>query len=71
VCLHEGTVGAGLPVLNTLSDLLLTGDQVVRIEGILSGTLSYLFNTFSTPGSKAKFSDLVKDARAKGYTVYN
>ncbi len=43
----QATVGAGLPVMSTLRSLLETGDSVVRIEGVLSGTLSYVFNNFS------------------------
>jgi len=68
---HESTVGAGLPVLDTLKNLVATGDKIVKIEGIFSGTLSYLFNVFSPtsgPASNVKFSDIVKDAKAKGYT---
>merc|ERR1719217_1523983 len=62
----ETTVGAGLPILNTLrTDLLGTGDKVKTIEGIFSGTLSYLFNVFK-PGMK--FSDVVTDAKEKGFT---
>ncbi|KAK9826447.1 hypothetical protein WJX81_007255 [Elliptochloris bilobata] len=61
----EATVGAGLPVLSTLQTLLATGDRVQRIEGVLSGTLSYLFNVF-TPGQR--FSELVADARRRGFT---
>ncbi|MDQ2919902.1 MAG: bifunctional aspartate kinase/homoserine dehydrogenase I, partial [Verrucomicrobiota bacterium] len=63
--LYETTVGAGLPIINTLRDLVQTGDEVRKIEGVLSGTLSYLFNTFdgTTP-----FSAIVRDARKKGYT---
>jgi aspartokinase/homoserine dehydrogenase 1 len=63
--LYEATVGAGLPVIQTLRDLRETGDEIIRIEGILSGTLSYLFNVWdgSTP-----FSSIVRDAKAKGYT---
>ena len=63
--LFEANVGAGLPVVSTLRDLIASGDEIVRIEGILSGTLSYLFNTFdgTTP-----FSALVRDAHAMGYT---
>ncbi len=63
--LYETTVGAALPIIRTLRDLVQTGDQVQEIEGILSGTLSYLFNSFD--GSRP-FSDLVKRARALGYT---
>lgn len=61
----ESTVGAGLPVITTLRDLLDTGDQVLAIEGIFSGTLAWLFNTWdgSTP-----FSALVGQARQLGYT---
>jgi bifunctional aspartokinase / homoserine dehydrogenase 1 len=62
---YETTVGAALPVIQTLRDLVQTGDEVRKIEGVLSGTLSYLFNSFdgSTP-----FSEIVRAAREKGYT---
>jgi bifunctional aspartokinase / homoserine dehydrogenase 1 len=63
--LYETNVGAGLPVINTLKDLKYSGDKIVRIEGILSGTLSYIFNTFK--GDK-KFSDVVLEAKEKGFT---
>jgi aspartokinase/homoserine dehydrogenase 1 len=63
--LYEATVGAGLPVIQTLRDLRDTGDQIRRIEGILSGTLAYLFNVWD--GSEP-FSSLVRTAKAKGYT---
>ncbi|KAI7872920.1 homoserine dehydrogenase-domain-containing protein [Spinellus fusiger] len=67
---HESTVGAGLPVLSTLSDLIKTGDTVISIEGIFSGTLSYLFNHFSSLSStsNASFSETVKIAKELGYT---
>ncbi len=52
-------------MLSTLGTLLATGDRVERIEGVLSGTLSYLFNSF-TPGQR--FSALVAGARAAGFT---
>merc|ERR1712185_719001 len=62
----ETTVGAGLPILNVLrTDLLATGDKVRTIEGIFSGTLSYIFNTYQ-PGMK--FSDVITDAKEKGFT---
>ena len=63
--LYEATVGAGLPVIQTLRDLRETGDEVSSIEGIFSGTLAYLFNVYdgSTP-----FSDIVRDAKQRGYT---
>jgi bifunctional aspartokinase / homoserine dehydrogenase 1 len=63
--LYETTVGAALPVISTLRDLLATGDEVERIEGVLSGTLSYLFNSFD--GARP-FSALVRDAQRRGYT---
>ena len=63
--LYETTVGAGLPVISTLRDLFLSGDKVLRIEAVLSGTLSFIFNNFN--GSK-NFSALVRDAKAMGYT---
>lgn len=66
----ESTVGAGLPILSTIKDLLETGDEIQKIEGVLSGTLSYIFNEWSTPnGSNKKFSDIVKVAKDQGYTV--
>jgi len=63
--LYETTVGAGLPIISTLRDLVQTGDEVFEIEGVLSGTLSYIFNTFD--GTKP-FSEIVQNARRKGYT---
>src|SRR5690606_27532459 len=63
--LYEATVGAGLPVIQTLKDLVETGDEIENISGIFSGTLAYLFNVFD--GSKP-FSEIVRDARARGYT---
>ncbi|GAB4339181.1 MAG: bifunctional aspartate kinase/homoserine dehydrogenase I [Flammeovirgaceae bacterium] len=63
--LHETNVGAGLPVINPLNDLKMSGDKIIKIEGILSGTLSYIFNNF-TEGKK--FSQIVAEAKQKGYT---
>ncbi|NNK62463.1 MAG: bifunctional aspartate kinase/homoserine dehydrogenase I, partial [Gemmatimonadetes bacterium] len=63
--LHETTVGAGLPILSTLRDLRVTGDRVHSIDGILSGTLAYLFNVFD---GERPFSTCVADARARGFT---
>ncbi len=63
--LYETTVGAGLPIINTLQELLHTGDQVQQIEGIFSGTLSYLFNRFNAQES---FSAILQDAKSKGFT---
>jgi aspartokinase/homoserine dehydrogenase 1 len=63
--LYETTVCAGLPVISTLRDLTLSGDRIRRIEAVLSGTLSFIFNNFD---GKKTFSALVRDAKAKGYT---
>ena len=61
----EATVGAGLPVLTTLHDLLGTGDDVLRIEGVLSGTLAYLCGAIETG---ARLSEAVREAKRLGYT---
>jgi bifunctional aspartokinase / homoserine dehydrogenase 1 len=63
--LYEATVGAGLPVIQTLRDLRQTGDEITCIEGIFSGTLAYLFNVFD---GREPFSSIVRAAKAKGYT---
>ena len=63
--LYEATVGAGLPIIQTLRDLRETGDEIRRIEGIFSGTLAYLFNTWD--GSQP-FSAVVREAKSMGYT---
>ncbi len=63
--LYETNVGAGLPVISTLRDLISSGDEILKIEAILSGTLSYIFNTFD---GKQPFSAVVKTAMEKGYT---
>jgi len=63
--LYETNVGAGLPVINTLNDLITSGDRILRIEAVLSGTLSYIFNTFN---ASQAFSDVVKEAKRLGYT---
>ncbi len=63
--LYEATVGAGLPVVHTLRDLRETGDEIASIEGIFSGTLAYLFNIYD---GRTPFSDIVRDARQRGYT---
>lgn len=69
--LNESTVGAGLPVVGTLKDLVATGDRVKKIEGVLSGTLSYIFNEFSVAGKAGgpSYSEVVRVAKEKGYTV--
>ena len=63
--LYEATVGAGLPVILTLRNLLDTGDALHAVDGMLSGTLAWLFNSYD--GSRP-FSALVREARALGYT---
>ncbi|HTL07957.1 MAG TPA: bifunctional aspartate kinase/homoserine dehydrogenase I [Chitinophagaceae bacterium] len=65
VFLFETNVGAGLPVIGTLNDLLRSGDKINKIEAVLSGTLNFVFNNYngSTP-----FADVVKQAQAEGYT---
>jgi aspartokinase/homoserine dehydrogenase 1 len=63
--LYEATVGAGLPVIQTLRDLRETGDDINAIEGIFSGTLAYLFNVYD---GKTPFSSIVLAARQKGFT---
>jgi aspartokinase/homoserine dehydrogenase 1 len=63
--LYETTVGAGLPVISSLRDLFLSGDRIIRIEGVFSGTLSFIFNNWD--GCKP-FSALVREAKEKGYT---
>lgn len=63
--LYETTVGAGLPVIQTLHDLKETGDQITRIEGIFSGTLAYLFNVYD---GRTPFSEIVREAKQRGYT---
>ncbi|MCB0345248.1 MAG: bifunctional aspartate kinase/homoserine dehydrogenase I [Bdellovibrionales bacterium] len=63
--LFETSVGAGLPVISTLADLLRSGDDLIEIQAVLSGTLSYIFNSFD--GSES-FSTVVKQAQQRGYT---
>jgi len=62
--LYETNAGAGLPVIVLVRDIVETGDEIIKIEGVLSGTLSYIFNTFKDK----KFSEVVKEAKEKGYT---
>ena len=63
--LYETNVGAGLPIISTLQDLIASGDQIVKIEGMFSGTLSHLFNYYD--GSRP-FSTMVEEALGLGYT---
>ena len=63
--LFETNVGAGLPVIGTLNDLLRSGDKVNRIEAVLSGTLNFVFNNYN--GEKP-FTEVVRQAQKEGYT---
>ncbi len=63
--MYETNVGAGLPVINPLKDLKISGDRIIKIEGILSGTLSYIFNNFKQGRS---FAEVVREAKEKGFT---
>lgn len=63
--LFETNVGAGLPVINTLQDLRASGDEVLRIQAVLSGTLNFVFNHYD--GTRP-FAEVVKQAQDEGYT---
>ena len=63
--LYETNVGAALPIINTLNNLINSGDQITKIEAVLSGTLNYIFNTFNKENS---FYEVVKKAVDLGYT---
>ena len=62
---YETNVGAGLPVISTLKDLIKSGDEIIKIEAILSGSLNFIFSNCS---SSKDFATTVKEARQKGYT---
>jgi len=62
---YETTVGAALPIITTLRDLIDTGDEVRSVQGIFSGTLAYLFNVYD---GKTPFAEIVRQARDSGYT---
>lgn len=64
-CFYEATVGAALPVIRTIRDLVDTGDRIYSVQGILSGTLAYLFNIFD---GSVPFSRIVMTARENGFT---
>lgn len=63
--MYETTVGAGLPIIKTISDLVLSGDKIYKIEAVLSGTLNFIFNEMS---SSLSLSKAIKKAREKGYS---
>ena len=62
---YETNAGAGLPIIRVLKDLMLSGDEIVKIEAILSGTISYIFNNFK---GEVSFHDVVKQAQEAGFT---
>jgi homoserine dehydrogenase len=64
--LYETNVGAGLPVIKTVQDLQLSGEEVTKIRGVFSGSLSYIFNTFSS--NNKTFSEVLNEAKIKGFT---
>jgi len=64
--LYETNVGAGLPLIDTIKLLHLSGENITRIQGVFSGSLSYIFNTFSEVDTP--FSAILKDAMQKGFT---
>ena len=63
--LFETNVGAGLPVINTLNDLIKSGDEILKIEAVLSGSLNFIFNNY---GPGVSFVDVVRQAQVEGYT---
>ncbi|MBO7569305.1 MAG: bifunctional aspartate kinase/homoserine dehydrogenase I, partial [Bacteroidaceae bacterium] len=62
--LFETNVGAGLPIINTINDLINSGDKILKLEAVLSGTLNYIFNTIS---AEVPFSETVRLAKEEGY----
>ena len=63
--LFETNVGAGLPIINTINDLINSGDKILRIEAVVSGTLNFIFNAIS---EDIKLSDTIRLAKEKGYS---
>ncbi len=63
--LYETNVGAGLPVVRVLQDLMHSGDEIIKIEGVLSGSLSFIFNTYD---GSTSFKDVVLQAKDAGFT---
>ena len=63
--LFETNVGAGLPVINTINDLIFSGDKILKIEAVVSGTLNYIFNTIS---EDVPFSETIRKAKEEGYS---
>ena len=63
--LFETNVGAGLPIIDTLNNLIASGDQIIKIQAVLSGSLNFVFNNFK---KGVKFHDVVLEAQQQGYT---
>ena len=63
--LFETNVGAGLPIINTINDLIHSGDKILKIEAVLSGTLNYIFNALS---AETSMSQAIKEAKEKGFS---
>jgi len=63
--MYETTVGAGLPIIKTINDLVLTGDKILKIEAVLSGTMNFIFNELSP---EMPLSNAIRKAREKGYS---
>ena len=63
--LFETNVGAGLPVIDTLNNLIASGDKIIKIQAVLSGSLNFIFNTFT---AGVPFHEVVQQAREQGYT---
>ncbi len=63
--MYNTNVGAGLPIINTIKDLISNGNRILKIEGILSGSLNYIFDSFKKGKS---FTKVIREAKQKGYT---
>ncbi len=63
--MYETTVGAGLPIIKTINDLILSGDKIIKIEAVLSGTMNFIFNELSP---ETPLSSAIRKAREKGYS---
>ena len=66
IFLYETNVGSGLPVVQTINDLHFSGEKITKIRGVFSGSLSYIFNRFSS--EETPFSKILLDAEKNGYT---
>ncbi len=66
--LYETNVGAGLPIIDTLKNLIASGDQITEIQAVLSGSLNFIFNNFNTKSEENSFYNVVKQAGIEGFT---